>query len=375
MKDRNLSIDALRAIAALSVLLYHSSIPPFPIEKFGVLFFDQIIRFFGSHGRVGVDLFFILSGFCIHWAHVKRNAPMIVSGYLLRRWWRIYPPYFFALSFAVILNLGTNWFKLGQSFGDFSWHNFGFFQIVSHVFLLHNFFSESAYTISGPFWTIAVEAQFYIFYLALTPMLLNVKGWLVIACVSILLSTVAYVLLESLEGFQPWHSFLYWPQWLAGAALAQVIKFRPNILRFWPVFLILFMLLAFIYGQWSSTSLFSAHLRFYVLTLSITFLILVFIKFESIWNYGVLRWVPALGIFSYSLYLIHFPVMDRVRTYFIPTLELGWPRVFAAIFGILLSVGLSYIFFISFENPFLKKASQIVVYQSKNKDNFSDVKQ
>ena len=148
---------------------------PEPPVIIGVPVYDQFLDFIGGWGRLGVDLFFILSGFCIHWGYSKPGVELEAGKYLQRRWWRIYPPYFFALAFAVILNLGTNYYKL-RAGGSFSWANFGLFQITSHVFLVHNLFKDSFTTISGPFWTIAVEMQFYLLYLAVRPLFFNKKG-------------------------------------------------------------------------------------------------------------------------------------------------------------------------------------------------------
>src|SRR5579859_2069454 len=65
--NRLTSIDALRGIAALSVLLYHDfiALPAGPLIK-GSEALNRFIMTSAGYGRTGVFLFFVLSGFCIH---------------------------------------------------------------------------------------------------------------------------------------------------------------------------------------------------------------------------------------------------------------------------------------------------------------------
>lgn len=365
-RDRNLSIDALRGIAALSVLFYHSSIPPFPAEKFGLFWYDQWVLFFGGYGRWGVDLFFILSGYCIHWASTKPGSRLIARNYLIRRWWRIYPPYFFAVGFSVFLNLATCHYKWQTQTGVLSWANFGAFQIGTHVFLVHNLFSESLATVSGPFWTIAVEAQYYLLYLAVLPALKHAQGRWLVGAVAVLLAAGAFVLSDRLQGFQPWQPFLYWPQWILGAGLAQLVRGKPTVLKGWPFFAALFAAAMLLYAQFSWEHFWGPHLQFYILTFGIAFLVLFFLRFGTVWSWPPLRWVPAVGLFSYSLYLVHFPIMDRIRTFIIPELASGWLRVTASLVSLGISVGAAYLFFLLFEKPFLERSTRVVTHQIQN---------
>lgn len=71
------SIDALRGIAALGVVLYHAvaqtgNAIPNNLFHYPV----KLIQFVSSFGYVGVFLFFVISGFCIHlqWAKARAAA-------------------------------------------------------------------------------------------------------------------------------------------------------------------------------------------------------------------------------------------------------------------------------------------------------------
>ena len=91
-------IDGLRALAVLSVLVFHSALSnPVAAAKGGViaLVFTQ-----GCHG---VDLFFVISGFCLSYPVLKKvyergSYQFDLCGYLARRVIRIVPPYYAAIA-------------------------------------------------------------------------------------------------------------------------------------------------------------------------------------------------------------------------------------------------------------------------------------
>src|SRR6476660_9088344 len=93
------SIDALRGFAALGVVLYHAvgradlALPRGLLQWPG--FFVHSLTGFGY---VGVFLFFVISGFCIHlqWARARaagRQSQIEFGAFWKRRLRRLYPPY------------------------------------------------------------------------------------------------------------------------------------------------------------------------------------------------------------------------------------------------------------------------------------------
>src|SRR5688572_11480111 len=103
------SIDALRGIAALGVVLYHAieqgkHVVPNNLFEYPV----RLIQFLSSFGYIGVFLFFVISGFCIHlqWARARASGlePDIRFGpFWKRRLRRLYPPYIIALACYLLL--------------------------------------------------------------------------------------------------------------------------------------------------------------------------------------------------------------------------------------------------------------------------------
>src|SRR5688572_27623449 len=106
-------IDALRGAAALGVVLYHAveqgrHVLPNNIFQYPV----RVVQFASSFGYIGVFLFFVISGFCIHlqWARAKATGtePEIRFGeFWKRRIRRLYPPYIIALLLFLLLTAWT----------------------------------------------------------------------------------------------------------------------------------------------------------------------------------------------------------------------------------------------------------------------------
>src|SRR5688500_7189677 len=98
------SIDALRGIAALGVVVYHAVEQGKQALPNNLLEYPlRAIQFISSFGYIGVFLFFVISGFCIHlqWARSRAagHEPDIRFGpFWKRRLRRLYPPYLIALA-------------------------------------------------------------------------------------------------------------------------------------------------------------------------------------------------------------------------------------------------------------------------------------
>src|SRR5262249_45093449 len=117
---------------------------------------QAVARLF-SMGSLGVPMFFVLSGFLIHYTF-SRSSNQNTLGFLVRRFGRIYPPYLAAL---LVFSVAYGFF----------WTAGGRGQVLSHAFLVHNFSDRNFFSINGSFWSLAHEAQFYLLY----PLLLGVR--------------------------------------------------------------------------------------------------------------------------------------------------------------------------------------------------------
>jgi exopolysaccharide production protein ExoZ len=101
------SLQACRAIAALSVVGYHFAADTSQLPEMRRSFLSGLFR----HGNIGVDFFFVLSGFIILYAHADDiGRPERLLRYLRNRFLRLYPVYWLytgIILLAVVLGLST----------------------------------------------------------------------------------------------------------------------------------------------------------------------------------------------------------------------------------------------------------------------------
>ncbi len=132
----------------------------------------RLVQFASSFGYIGVFLFFVISGFCIHlqWAKGKATGvePEIRFGaFWKRRIRRLYPPYIITLLLFMMLTAGTVGIEVSRFF---------VYDLGMHLLMLHNLDPHTCYTINGVFRTLAIEEQLYLAYFLL--LFIRVRwGW------------------------------------------------------------------------------------------------------------------------------------------------------------------------------------------------------
>ena len=139
-------LDGLRSIAILLVISGHVS-AKFALAH-GPNFFSKLP--FVTNGWIGVDLFFVLSGFFIGgqlWKELQRTQSINVGRFILRRGFRIWPLYFFTFLCVLLFILFVEHDALARQFG---WTDLVF---VTN-FLNHGIVDGS--------WSLCTEEQFYI---------------------------------------------------------------------------------------------------------------------------------------------------------------------------------------------------------------------
>ena len=279
-------LDHVRGVAILGVVLFHA------VEaSYGHTVWQEGPAWLrpASLGSLGVAMFFVVSGFCIHTSHVVSGENGF-GRFFLRRFFRIYPPYLLARTL----------FAAGR---DFSMP-----QLVSHAGLFHNFDGRWFQGINPSFWSIAIEWQLYCVYPLFHLAALRF-GWSpVLAALAII--EISIVLLERVAGLPIAirHSvFAYACSWSIGAALAAAwlrgspLPFRHVSHRIlWPVLTIVpacfapaFTSFSFLFGALSTASWIAWAL-----------------SRESLPAVGPRpAFLPFVGACSYSIYLLHQPLL------------------------------------------------------------------
>jgi len=157
-------LDALRGMAAFSVMLFHFYVPSVsPVHaELSAVFPSAVGRVF-EQMYCGVDVFFVLSGFVISFSMHGHVANLRYAGnFIVRRSLRLDPPYWVALT----LMLGYY-----VAFWPSMWHDFyvtfgGLRGIAANFFYVQNLpFIYPAKSILDVSWTLCLEVQFYLSYL------------------------------------------------------------------------------------------------------------------------------------------------------------------------------------------------------------------
>lgn len=147
------SIQFLRGLAAVAVVFYHVYIIGGSKNYLDISVFAR----WSEPGKFGVNLFFVLSGFIICYAHSRDfGMPGQIKKYVWRRFVRIYPAYWiFSLMYIIAAYFGIG-------YPDFSW-NFG--NIISSL-VLFQFVDELSLPLKVG-WTLFYEILFYAVFLVM----------------------------------------------------------------------------------------------------------------------------------------------------------------------------------------------------------------
>lgn len=218
-RERQPGLDLLRALAIIVVVIYHAGIMGFPMP-------GRVHRW----GWIGVDLFFVLSGYLIGGqllGALARGKRIHLGRFFARRGLRIMPAYFAVLAIYIFLPAWREypdmypWWKFLVSVQNIGLHGGTAF---SHA------------------WSLAVEDQFY---LALPFILLFVnsrpRAAIILPCMIFLCEILLRTFLAlqhpaEIEGvsFRDYQAWIYYPTWtrldplILGVGLAAIEKFRPQ---------------------------------------------------------------------------------------------------------------------------------------------------
>lgn len=158
-------LDALRAAAALSVVIFHWDLfdwahrgeSSLDVARFP--FFDLISPVY-LNGRLAIDLFYMLSGFIFFhlYADSVRRGAMTGYTFILRRIARLYPLHVVSL---VAVALGQVWYlnTQGAQFGI--WAN-DTYHFVKNLLLVQYWGGAQTFSFNQPAWTISVEMVLYL---------------------------------------------------------------------------------------------------------------------------------------------------------------------------------------------------------------------
>ena len=353
------SIDGLRAIAILMVYLYH------------VWQFSGSPRL-GGFGHwidrmpAGVDLFMVLSGFCLFWPIARRpDRPWDWREYARRRIRRIVPPYYASI---LVMSLLPPLLVIAYRFAHLpaNWQPApSIWQYVTHLTFTHTFFPETWSGIQGCYWTLGLEAQFYLVFPICVWLFQRIGIWVTLPMVA---SSIAYRIVVGAMGANlTWTgSFLLtitflgrWMEFAGGMLAAWIVARRAwmSVRMGWA--LALLAVIWYWLGAMSpaaTVQLFPAREILLALAFG-TAAVSVCSSNTLIRAILQSRLVVFCGLISYSVYLLHQNIGWYTAEFARRSLHLnGAARLaFMLMPGLPAIVALSYCFHWLFEKPFMRQ--------------------
>lgn len=355
-------LDGLRALAALWVVLSHLWISQYGLTVHGGLFGLLTNGILYSH--LAVDLFIVLSGFCLILPQLRPNSgPLGVVNFYLRRARRILPPFYCALALGILVYVATEYWNSGSvhlNDGDLFANGF----MVQDALINRDIYN-------GPIWSVAVEWRIYFLFPAAVLLLRRYGRWSVVAAAGIAGYGLTALLMRYCPGMLlscPWYLFLFSLGVCAGS-----VAYGPDTDRhpqIWPVLVVLSMaLLAICLWDYRLTpndlSTFGLHMPLIdgmagLFTASA--LIVISCKERESKVARFLTWPPLtrLGVVSYSLYLTHMPVLNIMNAVlqhvpaFLPFSPMARVALLCVV-GLPIILSLSTLFFCAIERPLLSR--------------------
>ncbi|MBL7910345.1 MAG: acyltransferase [Bacteroidia bacterium] len=367
-KPNFLNLDALRFFAFLAVFLSHC------ISYFSYSFPNKYLELLHKHffinGNLGVNFFFVLSGFLISWLlfiEKEKTGKLDIKAFYMRRILRIWPVYF------IVVLIGFS----AAAFFNFSSFSQPFFHLTSrinqlfyYVFFLGNF----DLIINGPtnfilsvLWSVSIEEQFYlvwpIFFYFLSPK--KIRN----LCIFLILTSFVYRYFNSdIKSYLS--SFSVMSDLAIGGFTAYICLYNQKFID-WisniskkQIFFIYSALILFVplhgFSHVFGNQFFSIYYPFEAIIFSFLFAFIIveqnFGK-NSYYKFGNLSLFSKFGKISYGLYSYHM-LMFPIAYYCTKSVFFTDNQFFQYLLRILISLSftiiLSKLSYLYFESYFLK---------------------
>jgi peptidoglycan/LPS O-acetylase OafA/YrhL len=284
--NRIAGLDFLRGVASLAVCWFHLTAYRFMTPDGP---FYEAVRASGTYAWLGVEVFFVISGFVIPYAlHRAGYKLSYYPSFILKRLVRLDPPYL--VSLAVITLLGVAYAAYAGRAVVIEGAGLSWTRVLLHLGYLNMFFGEE--WLNPAFWTLAIEFQYYILMGLLFPLLGSRRRGVRLAALALFAAPAFYAEHGTIPG--------------SGAPLSSFI--------FSFVFLFVMGIVTFQRraglagrGEWAALLALSAVGALLTVGFAATLAGLFAVAVISLYERKN-RVADFFGNISYSLYLLHWPL-------------------------------------------------------------------
>ncbi|MBT1907211.1 acyltransferase [Enterobacter kobei] len=298
-RNQSISFDTLRGLAAVIVVLCHCS------QLFINQHLPEYYRFFAVLAQSCVMVFFVLSGFLITKSitgNIDRNGSLDLKDYAIKRFARIYPPLIFSFFIVAALTVLSKEFFIS---GDGSlatangWVNkYGFnvelFGYIPSAIMSNGFVGDMSPASNSPLWSLSIEVWYYV----IAGLILSGRKELIIAGLA-----VGYVGISNNSPF-----FYYSIVWVLGAILClmhdgvlKVSRLATSLAIFCAAVYACYRLFI-IYNNFTNSNL-------TLVNVALGLFMAALLQKVVIERDARLSFLPSMASFSYTLYIIHFPIL------------------------------------------------------------------
>lgn len=367
MKNERIeSLDSLRGISALIVVIFHCllAFEIFRIANHENKFINGYMEAFTVTplhtiwaGKEAVLLFFILSGFVLAIPFTKNTVPTY-GVFIIKRFFRIYIPYIIVMAISVIL---ANLFWEHNTLSDSRWTHPVSLQSIIAYLIMHN---SDTPNVNGVVWTIFIEMKVSLIFPFIMLLIMKFKPFNVLLLFMPIILFADFLngriyestnieLVRQSIGFIK-DSIYYSMFFIFGAILS---KYRHNFgyltsIDFKYKIILLFVSLVLINNKWLVTVFKIENITISDLVSAVGILLLFVLVLNSIEIQKALthKFLLFLGKISFSLYLVHIPVLG-VTTFFLTQIM---PKGIAFVFVPILSIPVAYVTYKWVEEPAMR---------------------
>jgi peptidoglycan/LPS O-acetylase OafA/YrhL len=335
-RNRLESIDFLPGIAALAVVLYHTTHNEGFLDPEGYIY-----NTFKYGGGVGVAVFFVISGYILPYSMHKANYKLKnYKAFFLKRVIRIEPVYIASIIFTIFVfytcsQLPSEYWKHGS-------YTIDFINFLLHLGYLISFFSEQNW-INPVFWSLGLEFQFYLIIGLGFPLFVMPNKYLTFTLTLLSVILFWWLFETAIKG-----TYLHYggtvirllPMFYLGIALFQ---FQEKIIDKYLFVILLIVLLYFCYIEFKwSENLAAVFALIVIATMKRVNLIFLF-----------------LGKISFSLYLVHVPLGGFFILFIKHHFQDDLSRTIMALLTVIPIILVSYVFYVLIEAPCIKLTKKI----------------
>ena len=351
--ERIHSLDFLRGIASVGVCWFHLTSFHYPTPD-GPIY--HLIRSTGSYAWLGVEVFFVISGFVIPYSLNRAGYQLkAYPTFILKRVLRLDPPYFVAIALIITMAYAYSFYSGKPALVENS--PIELVPVLLHFGYLNMFFGYE--WLNPSFWTLAIEFQYYVIMGLVFPLINSTKRVVRVAALFCFGATSFFSTQGLMSEGAPYSKFIFY---FAFLFVMGVITFQRHAKLIGAKEYLCLLVLATI-GS--------------VLTLGVAPTLAGLFAVVSI---NFFNWRTSVAVFfgniSYSLYLLHWPV-GHLTLSLVGSKLLGatgdGARSLVLMFALGVCVALSYLLYLLVERPAQRWSAKIRYGKKKKRGEIDEV--